>query len=63
MPNSTSKIEGYIKSTRWKRRAERIPRKLERAEKTRKAKLSAENRSVSGTRRAAAAEEGGRVAP
>ena len=64
MSNSTSKkIEGYIKSTRWKRRAERVRRKLERAEKTRKAKPSAESRSVSGTRRAATAEEGGRVVP
>ena len=37
--NSTSKkIEGYIKSTRWKRRAERVPRKLKRMEQTLKAK-------------------------
>ena len=50
MSNSTSKkIEGYIKSTRWKRRAEQVPRKLEREEQTRKAKPSAESRSVRGT--------------
>ena len=50
MSNSTSKkIEGYIKSTRWKRRAERVPRKLEREEQTHKAKPSAERQSVRGT--------------
>ena len=50
MSNSTSKkIEGYIKSTKWKRRAERVRRKIERAKQTRKAKSSAESQSVIGT--------------
>jgi hypothetical protein len=41
--NSTSKkIEDYIKSTRWKRRAERVRRKFERAEQTRKEVLGRE---------------------
>ena len=43
MSNSTSKkIEGYIKNTRWKRRAEPVHRKLEREEQTRKEVLGRE---------------------